>query len=79
MRERLKGETVEMVKVKRDQAFPDLPNKNLVIDISANHPRAVRIKVTVKEGDGRDIGEMSGIRQFDIPRAMIFRHKLSKL
>lgn len=79
MRERLKGETVEMVKVERGQALPDLPNKNLVIDISANHPRAVGVKVTVEERDGGDIGKMSGIRQFDISRAMFFRHKLPQL
>ena len=68
-----------MVEVKRGQAFPDLPNKNLVIDISANHPCAVRIEVTIEERDGGDIGEMSGICQFDIPRAMVFRHKMSQL
>ena len=43
------GDTIETKHIDRVTAFPNIPDKKLVVNVSAEHPFAVWIKVTIKK------------------------------
>ena len=68
---------VEVIHINCTKTVPNIPNKKLVIDIGTNHPGTIRVEVAIEKGDGGDIGKMPRVRQFDVPRSVLFGHHVS--
>ena len=68
-----------MVHVKRTETLPYFPDKELIVNIRTDHPRAVGIQVAIEKRYRGDVRKMAGIRQSDVSLPVFVRHEIAQL